>query len=178
MTGQITLWGYVAGACLVISALLVGMWVGYGRGWEHCWKFCEEEQREQAAARAVHPVYRATPIPLILPRPNQPLLHLELAPPPVHHEHPADAPRTFSWERISAEAAAGEWIAHEEQALAIANEPHRDDVLNYEHFDCCGQGMVPKPDPRTDSQWTADKAAEMNAFLDSLLNEHPATEEL
>jgi hypothetical protein len=22
--------------------------------------------------------------------------------------------------------------------------PHRDDVLNYEHFDCCGQGMVPK----------------------------------
>jgi hypothetical protein len=22
--------------------------------------------------------------------------------------------------------------------------PHRSDVLNYEHFDCCGQGMVPK----------------------------------
>jgi hypothetical protein len=22
-------------------------------------------------------------------------------------------------------------------------QPHRDDVLNYEHFDCCGQGMVP-----------------------------------
>lgn len=21
---------------------------------------------------------------------------------------------------------------------------HRSDVLNYEHFDCCGQGMVPK----------------------------------
>lgn len=25
--------------------------------------------------------------------------------------------------------------------------PHRSDVLNYEHFDCCGQGMVPKPGP-------------------------------
>src|SRR5271165_4642402 len=24
--------------------------------------------------------------------------------------------------------------------------PHRADVLNYEHFDCCGQGMVPKPE--------------------------------
>lgn len=52
---------------------------------------------------------------------------------------------------------AHDWPAHEASALAVAND---------------------QPDPRTDSQWTRDMAADMDRWLAGLLNAHPATEEL
>ena len=56
--GAIPPWAYVVGALAWIVALLVGMWVGFGRGQAEA----EEElgwAREQAKARHTHPVYRA-----------------------------------------------------------------------------------------------------------------------
>jgi len=53
---------------------------------------------------------------------------------------------------------AHDWAGHVGQALAIAN--------------------APAPDPRTDTAWTRDMAADMDRWLAGLLDQHPATEEL
>jgi hypothetical protein len=48
-----------------------------------------------------------------------------------------------------------DWAAHEASALAIANA-----------------------DKRSDEEWMADEFAKLHAYTTSLLNEHPATEDL
>jgi hypothetical protein len=48
-----------------------------------------------------------------------------------------------------------DWAAHEASALAVANA-----------------------DNRSDEEWMADEFAKLHAYTTSLLNEHPATEDL
>ena len=55
--GAVPPWAYVVGGGLCLAFLFAGMWVGYGRGWDHA-KEDDEWGREQAKARRTHPVYR------------------------------------------------------------------------------------------------------------------------
>jgi hypothetical protein len=56
---------------------------------------------------------------------------------------------------VPPEVAHEAWVAHTEQAIALT-----------------------APDPRTDTAWTRDMAADMDRWLAGLLDQHPATEEL
>ena len=157
--GAIPGWAYVVGVLVCAAALCTGMWAGYGRGWEHC----EEDQswaREQAKARRVHPVYRVPPEVNTEIRRAYQLAGVPV-PPEVAHD----------------------WPEHEATALAIANE------RGVSPYGCVGPSSpeqaghhlkdpIGPPDPRTDSQWTADHIADLHAFMEALLGQYPAVEEL
>jgi hypothetical protein len=58
LAGAIPPWADVLGFCLVVLALLLGMWVGMGVGERRGFEEAEEEFRAEARARRTHPVYR------------------------------------------------------------------------------------------------------------------------
>ena len=132
--GSVPAWAYVVGVLLCNAALLVGMWIGWGRGFEAA-KEDQHFEREQARARRVRPVYRE----------RQEAID----------RHSTYAHAAFSG-AIDPPEVAHDWPEHVEQALAV----------------------VAEPDPRTDSQWTADHIADLHAFMAQLLSQHPAVEEL
>jgi hypothetical protein len=162
--GSVPPWGIVVCFCLVLLAGCVGAWAALGWRADAARELAEAEADEVWAAELAG-------------------MREELA----RWRHPTGRPQRHrsGWCRDPscdglhplAEVAHEAWTAHVEQALDLADDqPHRSDVLNYEHFDCCGKGMVPKPDPRTDTAWTRDMAADMTAFLAGLLDEHPLEE--
>lgn len=154
MSGQIPAWGYVVMVLLANGALLIGMWIGWGRGWKHC----EEEQRwarEQAKARRVHPVY---PV-----REERTRIPIDYRPAPI----PGVGTPIWSSPEVAHEA----WLAHTEQAMQLANPM-------YQESDGSIVPAAIPADPRSDTQWTRDMAEDMSRFLAGLLDAHPATEEL
>ncbi len=89
----IPVWAYLLLFAVVLLALLAGMWMGYGRGWDHC----EEDQHYERLRRPAGKGRHRTGA-------DMPGVLLELPP------RPADAP-------VSQES----WLAHSAQALAVAN---------------------------------------------------------
>lgn len=122
--------GYVPAWAAFLIGFLVFILMGIPLGVYIGWGLGEEHEREAAAAE----LEAEEALQAMDTRRAELVPAAAFAPPEVAHEA---------------------WLAHTEQAMALAN-----------------------PDPRTDSQWMADEAAKLNAYIDSLLNEHPATEEL
>jgi len=96
----IPVWAYLLLFAVVVLALLAGMWIGYGRGWDHC----EEDQhyeRLQAKNSGHHPAGKG------------------------RHRTGADMPGVLLKlpPREAAVVAFESWDAHTEQALAVISEP-------------------------------------------------------
>ncbi len=161
MTGGMLAWGIAVMALCAIAALLVGMWIGYGRGWDHAteeasWK--EQDARwkrtEDAAARPapVRPAPAAE-----TPRPG-PGKHRHPAGPPKHTALPVagylpapDGP----WDgtiTVPAPAQAPPWYLRPPEPQTEVLEPTA--VLS-----------APPPDPCTDSQFTRRMAEDMDAWI-------------
>lgn len=148
--GSIPPWACVIGFCLILLAGSFGVWVGWGLG--------EEAERKAAAAEleAEQAIAAARPIMVGADRYGNVYL-------------PAGVP---------AEVAHEAWLAHTDQAMHLANETHGDGPSLVE-LDAYGDYRDEvAPDPRTDTQWTRDMAADMDAWLAGLLGTHPVTEEL
>jgi len=138
--GAIPPWAIVAGFCLIIIAGSFGVWVGWGLGEEHERSEAAAELEAERAAAAFrepdsswhHPANRD----------QRRML------PPMHEvgNRPWVAPR------VAPEVAHEAWLAHTEQALAVAN------------------------DNRSDEEWLADQVASLHAHVGALLAEHPVEE--
>jgi len=172
VTGSTLAWGCAALALCAIAALLVGMWLGYGRGWVHAteeasWK--EQDARwkraEDAAARPapVRPAPAAE-----TPRPG-PGKHRHPAGPPKHTALPVagylpapDGP----WDgtiTVPAPAQAPPWAeipAYGPGGTCTITLDSAGPVLEPTAADC-----VPPPDPCTDSQFTRRMALDMDAWI-------------
>jgi hypothetical protein len=135
ISGSVPVWGWVAWAVSVLAALLVGMWAGYGRGVEHA----EEDAGWEQADAAVRPGrHRGAPqggrIRLCG---SCSLFHIGDDPCP-------------------AELARAEWLIHETEALAVANEEPAPLALV----------AFPEQDEIGCTAWTAAMAADMDRWLD------------
>ena len=153
MTGYVPAWaafliGFLVFFCVGIP---LGVYVGWGLGEEHANK--ENDEWEQAELRAAMEARR----------------HARRAEPMWQYmaDHSALAgvvelpPAVWVPPEVAHEA----WTAHVEQAQAVANGPQT-------------ELMPVAADPRTDTAWTRDMAADMDRWLAALLNAHPHTEDL
>ena len=174
--GAVPPWAYAAFACVCVLFLCVGELDGWRRG-EREAREDESWEREQAKARRTHPVYHRPPL-----EPGQ-----------VHMYQRADGSTVPAGTvrgpgQAQFEAAHEAWLAHEEQALAIANERPITEMTTWAEREVWMNAHPYPPPPetgphaasdtRTDEEWMADEFAKLHAAMDSLLNAHPVTEEL
>ena len=166
--GAIPPWAYAAFACVCVLFLCLGELDGWRRGEREA----REDQDDGGEAFGIE-----RPPELDPRRTERVMIPVEYRP------APAPGVGTASWARSAPEVAHEAWLAHEQQALAIANE------RGVSSYGCVGPSSpeqagqhlkdpIGPPDTRSDEEWMADEFAKLHAAMDSLLNAHPATEEL
>ena len=137
-SGPVPPWAWVVGVCAWVVALLLGMWVGFGRGQAEA----EEEARwarEQARTRNRPDWYR------LVQNPGTEHAHV---PPEVAHEERS------AWEDQALTLANGQvWNPPE---AALATGPVLEPTAVY------------GPEDSSVTAWTARQAAKMDAFLRDL----------
>lgn len=165
MTGGTLAWGCAALALCFIAGLLAGMWIGYGRGFGHG---TEEAgwQHDEAAAR--RPAPATPPAPPQAPRPG-----------PGKHRHPA-GPRHAALPvagYLPAPDGTGPWdgtITMPAPAQALPpwdTRPPEPEVLE--------PTAVLPGQPETDTAWTRRRCAELQAYMDQLMEQsEPVLKEL
>jgi hypothetical protein len=123
MTVHLSVWVWPAAFIVWVLGVGLGLWVGLGRAsdraYEAGYDACDADRAEAAAQLA-----EARGMAVVK---RAAMIAWE-------QTHPAPLPPPLELE---------EWAV----PLEYPPAGHRADVLNYEHFDCCGMGMVPKVEP-------------------------------
>jgi hypothetical protein len=177
MTGTTIAWGIAALALCAIAGLLLGMWIGYGRGWDHATEEAEWQQADarwdELAEKAARPVPVRPPVPARPPAPAQ----APPAGPGGRHRHPA-GPRHAGLPAagyLSAEP--GPW-GGTITVPAPAQQPPWDAPPPEPQTEVLEPTAVlpgPAPDPLTDSQFTRRMAEETDRFIKEIIGATDST---
>jgi hypothetical protein len=159
MTGGTLAWGITALAAALIGGLLAGMWIGYGRGWDHATEEAEWQREDARWKGLADTPARPAPAPAPPPAPRTgPGKHRHPAGPrhaalPVAGYLPAEPSRRAGQITVPAPVQQPPWDIRPPEPQTEVLEP---------------TAVLPGP-PETDTAWTRRKCAELQEYIDGLM---------